>query len=205
MDDAPRIRLAEVFEDDVPDTGLTFISPTSFAGKAPPDRLWVVSSWLPAATVSLLYGAGGEGKTLLLQQLMTSVASGTPWLGLPVSQGPTLGLFTEDDLDEMHRRQDAINRALGVEYEDLRAMQFACPIGTDNTLLRFGPDGTPHRTERFDDFARVARKIRPAVIAAWPAIPALRWWWPPIRPSLRSPQVTWTAGRRAGTAASGPA
>ena len=144
---------------------LTFSSPAALAGKPIPERVWVVPGWLPAATVTLLYGAGGEGKTLLLQQLMSSVASGTPWLGLQVQRGRVLGLFSEDDEDEMHRRQDGINRALGIGYEDLAEMWWTCPVGSDNTLLRFEQDGSPKRTARFLEFASHALLLRPAVIA----------------------------------------
>ena len=144
---------------------LVFPPPAARAGTPTPARGGGVRGWLPAATVTLLYGAGGEGKTLLLQQLMSSVASGTPWLGLQVQRGRVLGLFSEDDEDEMHRRQDGINRALGIGYEDLAEMWWTCPVGSDNTLLRFEQDGSPKRTARFLEFASHARLLRPAVIA----------------------------------------
>lgn len=143
---------------------LDFTTPADLAGKPIPEQVWVVPEWLPAATVALLYGAGGQGKTLLLQMLMTCVATGTPWLGLDVMQGPAVGLFSEDDEPEMHRRQDRINRALGVDFADLGDMWWTVPVGTDNTLLRFDPDGTPRQTDRFMDFAAKAKARQPVLI-----------------------------------------
>ncbi len=143
---------------------LVFASPASLAGKPVPEQKWLVRHWLPAATVALLYGAGGEGKTLLLQMLMTSTASGRPWLGLDVEPGVAIGLFSEDDEDEMHRRQEAINQAMGVSYEDLADMHWTVPVGTDNTLIRFEQDGAPKWTDRYLDFADQVRALQPSLI-----------------------------------------
>jgi RecA-family ATPase len=52
-----------------------------------------------------LYGAGGEGKTLLAQMLATACAVGGNWLGLTVKRCRSLLIFCDDDQDEMHRRQ----------------------------------------------------------------------------------------------------
>lgn len=135
---------------------LAFVSPQSLQNQPIPDREWVVPGWMPLRTVTLHYAAGGEGKTLVAQQLMTSVATGQRWLGLIVNPCRAIGLFCEDDETEMHRRQDAINRAYGVEFQDLEDMRWSCPVGDDNTLVRFEADGMPVFTERFDDFRKQA-------------------------------------------------
>jgi len=143
---------------------LAFTDPTRLHGLPIPERQWVVPGWLPSAAVTLHYAAGGEGKTLLAQMLMTSVATGTPWLGLEVQRCRAMGLFCEDDADEMHRRQDAICRSYAVELRDLGDMRWSCPVGDDNTLLRFEADGTPVMTERFTEFMAHARLFRPGLI-----------------------------------------
>jgi len=45
-----------------------------------PERNWVIKEWLPKGYVTAIYGDGGVGKSLLSQQLMTAVATGSPWL-----------------------------------------------------------------------------------------------------------------------------
>ncbi len=150
--------------DKPPPAPLAFLDPATLHGLPIPERQWVVPGWLPSAAVTLHYAAGGEGKTLLAQMLMTSAATGMPWLGLPVTHCRAMGLFCEDDADEMHRRQDAICRAYGVELRDLGGMRWSCPVGDDNTLIRFEPDGTPVMTDRFADFVAQAKAFRPGLV-----------------------------------------
>ncbi len=147
-----------------PPAPLAFLDPATLHGLPIPERQWVVPGWLPSAAVTLHYAAGGEGKTLLAQMLMTSAATGMPWLGLPVTHCRAMGLFCEDDADEMHRRQDAICRSYGVELRDLGDMRWSCPVGDDNTLIRFEPDGTPVMTDRFADFVAQARVFAPGLV-----------------------------------------
>ncbi|HEY9147871.1 MAG TPA: AAA family ATPase, partial [Gammaproteobacteria bacterium] len=46
-----------------------------------PEREWLVQDLIPARNVTLLYGDGGTGKSLLALQLAVAVALGRPWLG----------------------------------------------------------------------------------------------------------------------------
>jgi len=96
-----------------------------------------VPEWVPMDRVTALYGAGGEGKTRLAQMLATACAIGGQWLGLPVRQCGSLLLFCEDDKDEMHRRQEEINRYYGCDYPDLSLMQWLPRLGHDNALIHF--------------------------------------------------------------------
>jgi len=94
------------------DNSLEPINPATLA-EMPPPRQWLINDWVPMLRVTALYGAGGEGKTLLGQMLATSAAIAAPWLGLPVQRCKSLLLFCEDDQEEMHRRQADINAYLG--------------------------------------------------------------------------------------------
>src|SRR5579864_4265098 len=94
------------------------IDPTTLDGVPFPERPWLVPDWIPMARVTGLYGAGGEGKTLVAQMLATSCAVGKDWLGLTASKCRSLLFFCEDDLDEMQRRQELINRAYGCTFGD---------------------------------------------------------------------------------------
>src|SRR5690348_3452057 len=79
------------------------------AGREAPRRQWLVPNLIPRGTVVLFTGNGGDGKSLLMQQLLTATAIGGEWLGFDIPQGPSFGLFAEDDDDELWRRQIDIN------------------------------------------------------------------------------------------------
>ncbi len=164
MPDGLRFTMREPEPPKPPPAPLAFIDPATLHGLPIPERRWIVPGWLPAAAVTLHYAAGGEGKTLLAQMLMTSAATGLPWLGLPVTHCRAMGLFCEDDAEEMHRRQDAICRSYGVGLRDLGDMRWSCPVGDDNTLIRFEQDGTPVMTDRFADFVAQTKVFRPELI-----------------------------------------
>jgi hypothetical protein len=123
--------------DDQSGEPLTPIDPTTLADIPVPERQWLVPNWIPMARATSLYGAGGEGKTLLAQMLATACAIGAKWLGLPIRKCNVLLYFCEDDLDEMHRRQVDINGHYGCTFADLGAMRWLPRLGEDNTLMTF--------------------------------------------------------------------
>jgi RecA-family ATPase len=116
---------------------LTPIDPTTLLDVPVPPRQWLVPDWVPLVRPTSIYGAGGDGKTLLAQMLATACALGKPWLGLSVLQCNSLLLFCEDDREEMHRRQDDINRHFGCTFADLGAMRWLPRLGDDNALMTF--------------------------------------------------------------------
>jgi hypothetical protein len=101
------------------------------------ERQWLVRDWIPMKRATGLYGAPGTGKTLLMQQLATAASIGKPWLGLPVRRCRSILHFCEDDLDEMHARQDEINRFYGCSWTDLDDMRWLPLVGEENTLMCF--------------------------------------------------------------------
>lgn len=105
----------------------------------PPARDWMVEGCFLKGTVALLAGDGGIGKSLLCQQLATSAALGRAWLGLSLKPGRALYLACEDDGDELHRRQYAINRDLGYAMEDVldAGLDLIPRVGQDNALMLF--------------------------------------------------------------------
>jgi hypothetical protein len=105
------------------------ISPAIFFGLEPPKRRWVVPEWIPYGAVTGLYGEGGLGKSLLAQQLQTGTALGTTWLGLPVEQVVSLGVYCEDDEDELRRRQRDINADYRVDLDGLGKMYWMSRLG----------------------------------------------------------------------------
>jgi RecA-family ATPase len=131
------------------------IDPTTLADVAVPERQWLVPDWIPMARATGLYGAGGDGKTLLAQMLATACAIGVPWLGLPVRPCRSLLLFCEDDQDEMWRRQVDINRHYGCTFADLGEIRWLPTLGRDNTLMSFAA-GRARLTSLFHELTRTA-------------------------------------------------
>jgi hypothetical protein len=60
---------------------LRTICPTSWEGVAVPPREWLVTSWLPKGTVTLLSGDGATGKSTIALQLSAALAVGRDCLG----------------------------------------------------------------------------------------------------------------------------
>lgn len=98
---------------------IKWLRPSAWAGIEPPAREWEVEGWIPRYEVTLLYGDGGIGKTLLAHQYATAAAAGLPWLGQATRQAKIMCFFCEDSEDELHRRQIDICRSLGVDLAAL--------------------------------------------------------------------------------------
>jgi RecA-family ATPase len=142
---------------------LVLIDPREWKGFAPP-RQWVVRDWIPSETVTALYGDGGIGKSLLAQQLLTSMALRMPWCGMDVSGGRTLGIFCEDPVSELQRRQEAINRYLGVRMADLAGLRLLSRLGEDNAMVSFDREKR-NLTEFAQQVSAACDDFKPALLA----------------------------------------
>jgi RecA-family ATPase len=129
-------------------------------GEEPRPRRWAVEGLIPAGRITLLSGDGGMGKTLLAQQAATCIALGVPFLGRDVEQGRVLALYGEDERDELHRRQAAINGALFAEMADLHNVAMLPGVARDVGL--WSKTGRP--TEFFASLATEAVVMRPALV-----------------------------------------
>ena len=131
----------------------------------PPPRQWVVQEWLPRGAVTSLFGRGGHGKSLLAQQLGTAVANGAPWLGLRTVAGPVLGLFCEDEDDELQRRQHAIFTNTFIDpVEGSKNLFLDARPGKFNTLVSFGMDRLAAPTLLMYELRAQCEKLRPALV-----------------------------------------
>ncbi len=136
------------------------IRPSSLQGLAVPQRRWIVPGWLPKRQVTLNYADGGIGKTLLALQLMAACALGQPWCNLAVEPCSSLGLFSEDDSDELHIRLDGIRDHYNVEFSALDDMTMVDGTGQDNLLVTW--DGNRLiPTKRFADLRAHALDTKP--------------------------------------------
>ena len=52
----------------------------------PPD--WLVKNVLPVGSQGVLFGPSGSGKSFVALDMALSLATGQPWQGLEVKQGP---------------------------------------------------------------------------------------------------------------------
>jgi hypothetical protein len=112
----------------------------------PMPREWIVDALVPRKCVTLLAGAPKSGKSLLLMQMLASVALGMPWIGCHTEQVKALGFFLEDDKDELKRRMWNISGAYREDLERLYDLElnpreqlstkiFTFPIGKDVPIL----------------------------------------------------------------------
>lgn len=134
-----------------------------------PPRRWLVQDWVPMAAVTLLYGDGGTGKSLLAQDLMSCTATGIPWLNQEVcTTGPVLAFLCEDDRDEYARRQHSLmgKYALthNLDYSALGDVHFWCRSGQDNLLMTFDGRDRGKITEAYKHLNQWCREVRPKLV-----------------------------------------
>lgn len=115
------------------------ISPRDWAGKNVPPRRWVVDGLIPVGGVTLLYGDGALGKSLIAMQLQAACAIGGSWLGQPTMECGSVGFYTEDDGEEIHRRGADIYRhhAVSLNDERLDQVRYFDRVGLENSLVSF--------------------------------------------------------------------
>ena len=119
-------------------SSLQFIDFAAMSEHPPPPRQWVIDQFLPRRTVTLLAGCGGVGKSLLSQQIGTAVAAGIDWIGDIPRPGAVIGLFGEDDGDEVYRRQFDICRAVGLPIRNAgEGLRYEGRAGKVNNLVSF--------------------------------------------------------------------
>jgi hypothetical protein len=110
----------------------------------PPPRPWWIQDWLgPSPT--LVSGAGGSGKTRLLQMIGTSLATGKRYFADQVQSLNVLIWSCEETQEEVWRQQVAINHHFGTDMIDLDRFHVVPRQGEENTLMSLAY-GTPAMT-----------------------------------------------------------
>lgn len=107
------------------------------AAPEPAARDWVIEGLIPAGKVSSLLGNGGLGKTLVALQIGLHVSLGRPLFGIATSGGPVLGIFCEDDEDELNRRVRSACAAERVNLSDAERFIARSREGLDSTICTF--------------------------------------------------------------------
>ena len=119
-----------------------------------PEREWLLNQWFPKRAVSLLFGQGGVGKTLLVQQLANCIADGEDFFGIETRKMPVLCVLCEDDKDEIDRRQISINEWRGIADGFGAAPEnvYLWPrVGEDNIVVTFPNAGEDQATQFYKD------------------------------------------------------
>lgn len=117
-----------------------------FQGQRAPKRQYFLDKWLPVGVGAGLYGVGAIGKSLIGQQLQTYGAIGRNFVGIPTRQFRSMGVYCEDEPDELWRRQEAICDHMKVPLTALSSMKCQSRVGKDNLLCTF-KDGEIRPTE----------------------------------------------------------
>jgi RecA-family ATPase len=146
-----------------PDDG--FFTMADLAELPVPPREWHVPELIPCHTVTMLFGDGGVGKSILAMQLAVATALGRPWIGREVRAGRALYISAEDDRDELHRRLADIARADGVNLADGAALSLRSLAG-ENALLAMleRKTGGLATTPLFDELDSFIARDRPALV-----------------------------------------
>src|SRR6185437_11096178 len=129
-----------------------------------PLREWLIQDWIPIGYVTGMYGDGGIGKSLILQQLATSISLAMPWMGLDAKGGRAFAFMCEDDAAELHRRQEGINRSYGVEMANLEHLRSVPRLGFDNLLMTFDQESRGKPTELFAQICKRLGEFRPRLV-----------------------------------------
>lgn len=106
----------------------------------PPPREWILEPYIPAGRVTSLFGVGGLGKTLLALQIGLHTSLGRSLFDVPVKGGPVLGIFCEDESDELNRRVRAACAAERIEIGDVDRFYAVSRDGEDSILCTFDHD-----------------------------------------------------------------
>jgi RecA-family ATPase len=122
---------------------------------APAERQWIAQDWIPMGVITGLSGDGGMGKTLLAQQLLYAAGVGGSWLGIKIPKLRGMGVFCEDDSDELHRRHNAIKIDMGFKVGNPFDSVWIWPrVGSDNLLVTFDKDNKPTASPFFAQIMR---------------------------------------------------
>jgi RecA-family ATPase len=146
-----------------PHRTITTIDFASMPEVEPAPRRFVVGGWLPVPCLSSCYGGPGIGKSMIAQQLATCVVAGREFFGCAVARGPVLGIFGEDDNEELQRRQWRINQAYGLKFADLADLHLEGAAGLDNMLCGFS-GGAPNIGPLYDPVIAKANEIKAGLI-----------------------------------------
>lgn len=132
----------------------------SLANAPAKPRAFAIERIAPLGEVTMLFGPGSGGKSLLGQQMATAAAAGLgQCLGLAINETPAIYLTCEDDAQELHWRQERLCEAAALSLPELHGKLHLVSLRGElgNELAQFASDG---RMTVTGTFARLSRTIR---------------------------------------------
>lgn len=161
---APYDAESEAAEDDEPLPGVA--SPGDWVGKDAPHRQFVIPGWIVRGSCGLLSGQEGVGKSLIAQQMATCAAIGRDFLGLEISQCPVIYITCEDPIEELWRRQEDINKSLGLGMSDLdeKLLLVSLKGQIGNELALFDAQGRLSLTPRYRQIEKLVMAFRAGLL-----------------------------------------
>ncbi|TIP03854.1 MAG: AAA family ATPase [Mesorhizobium sp.] len=143
---------------------LVATNPAEWQGMPVPAREWYVEDLIPMRQVTLLYGDGGVGKSLLALQIAAAGAMSIETLGLAPCAGKVLYLGAEDEESEFQRRLADVCKSHGRDLSDLSMFRLL-PMADKDALLSV-PDksGTMQPTPLWLDVSEFAESYEPKLI-----------------------------------------
>ncbi len=120
-------------------------------GKEPEPRKFLVDKLIPRGVLSLLVSAGGRGKTQLMLQTMICTVAGLPLCGYETAQGKAMGLFCEDDDNELHLRLKQVCEALDVDFKKIAGQIRPISCVDRNAVLWTARSGLMPLFKKLDD------------------------------------------------------
>lgn len=129
-----------------------------------PRRSWFMEDWLPHRQCTGLYGVPGVRKSLFVLQAMIAGAIERSFCGLPIAQTPVVGLFCEDDDDEIQRRTLNVLRAYDAGFADLDQFHYRSLVGTQAIeFLRITKGGSTVLGPPFVTFREQVLDLKPGL------------------------------------------
>lgn len=131
---------------------------------SPPEREWLIKDLIPMNAVTTFFGTGGIGKSLLCQQIATSLALGKHTFGETPRQYSVLGMYCEDDRDELIRRQKAICNHFGVSVSDIAERIHLYSFTDKDSFLAKAPKGILEVTNVFKGLEAEINRLNPDLV-----------------------------------------
>lgn len=150
--------------DDGPLPGVS--SPGEWAEHKAPERQFIIPGWIVRGACGLLSGQEGVGKSLIAQQMATCAAVGRQFLGLDIIETPVIYITCEDPIDELWRRQEDINKSLGITMADLdgKLLLVSLKGHIGNELGTFDREGRLSPTARFRQIEKLALDFKAGLL-----------------------------------------
>ena len=139
-------------------------APADWQGRPVPERRWIVDRLIPYRNVTMKSGDGGVGKSLITLQLLASSALRTSWLGRAVMPCRALGVFCEDDEEELHRRLHQICEHHGAQLGDLGNLRLMCRVGLDSVMMNFDGQSAGEVTDFYNQVLNHARDFGARIV-----------------------------------------